>query len=62
MDHIFAEHGEAIPCSKRTLYYYINSRILSVRNIDLPRKVKYKPRKQLDDSQRLSKEYSLGRT
>lgn len=62
MDHIFAEHRETIPCSKCTLYRYIDSGILSVRNIDLPRKVKYKPRRQSHDSKRLSREYLLGRT
>ena len=62
MDHIFAQHGEAIPCSKRTLYRYIDSGILSVKNIDLPRKVTYKPRRQSVDSQRLSREYIVGRT
>lgn len=62
MDHIFAEHRETIPCLKCTLYRYIDSGILSVRNIDLPRKVKYKPRRQSHDSKRLSREYLLGRT
>lgn len=62
MDHIFAEHGEAIPCSERTLYRYIDSGILSVRNIDLPRKVKYKPRRQSNDPGRLPREYIAGRT
>lgn len=62
MDHIFTQHGEAIPCSERTLYRYIDSGILSVRNIDLPRKVKYKPRRQSNDSERLPREYIVGRT
>lgn len=62
MDHIFAEHKEEIPCSERTLYRYIDAGILSVRNIDLPRKVKYKPRKQADTSERLSRECTIGRT
>ena len=55
MDPIFAEHKEEIPCSERTLYRYIDSGILSVRNIDLPRKVKYKPRRQSDTSEKLTK-------
>jgi Transposase and inactivated derivatives, IS30 family len=46
MNHIFTNHGEKIPCSERTLYRYIDDGILTVRNIDLIRKVKYKPRKQ----------------
>jgi len=44
--HIFSTHAEEIPCGHRTLYNYIENRVLSVKNIDLPRKVKYKPRKQ----------------
>lgn len=43
--HIYAAHGGEIPCSKRTLYNYIADNALTVRNIDLPRKVRYKPRK-----------------
>ncbi len=62
MDHIFAEHKEAIPCSERTLYCYIDAGILSAKNIDLPRKVKYKPRKQSDTSEKLSIECIIGRT
>lgn len=62
MDHIFAEHKEAIPCSERTLYRYIDSGVLSVKNIDLPRKVKYKPRKQSGAAEKLSRECTIGRT
>ncbi len=31
-------------CSERTLYNYIDACLFDVRNIDLPRKVKYRPR------------------
>lgn len=62
MDHIFAEHKEEIPCSKRTLYRYIDAGVLSIRNIDLPRKVKYKPRRQSNTSEKLSRECTIGRT
>lgn len=41
---IVSNHEE-IPCSVRTIYSYIERQILSVRNLDLARKVKYKPRK-----------------
>ncbi len=43
--HIYATHGKELDCSRTTLYSYIDRCALSVRNIDLPRKVKYKPRK-----------------
>jgi len=42
--HITGTHND-IPCSVRTLYSYIERKVLSFSNIDLPRKVKYKPRK-----------------
>lgn len=62
MDHIFSEHKEDIPCSERTFYRYIDAGILSVKNIDLPRKVKYKPRKQSNTSEKLSRDCIAGRT
>jgi transposase, IS30 family len=43
--HIFAKHKDEIPFTSRTLYNYVEQNVLRVRNIDLPRKVKYKPRK-----------------
>ncbi|WP_242835724.1 hypothetical protein [Ruminiclostridium josui] len=42
---ILKNHPE-IKCSEKTIYNYIASGVLSVKNIDLPRKVKYKPCKQ----------------
>jgi IS30 family transposase len=45
VSHIYANHKDEIGCSERTLYNYIDLRVLAVRNIDLRRKVKYKPRK-----------------
>lgn len=41
---ILHSHPE-IACSTRTIYNYIESGVLSVKNIDLPRKVAYKLRK-----------------
>ena len=46
LSHIYAEHEAEMPVSLRTLYNYIDGGILSVRNIDLRRKVRYKPRKR----------------
>lgn len=45
VNHIFATQKDKIPCSKRTLYRYIDLGYLATRNIDLRRKVSYKPRK-----------------
>ena len=60
--HIFATHHNEIRCSKRTLYNYINSGALTARNIDLPRKVRYKPRKVHRKPTKASYAYRLGRT
>jgi len=43
--HIFSTHENEIPVSSRTLYEYVDQGILSVINLDLPRKVKYKKRR-----------------
>ncbi len=44
--HIYATHAEELACSKRTIYSYIDSGVFEVRNVDLRRKVIYKPRKR----------------
>ena len=44
--HIYAEHKNRIPVSERTLYRYIDAGILSIANLDLRRKVGYRPRKK----------------
>lgn len=44
---ILQNHPEITQCEK-TLYNYIDSGVLSVGNLDLPKKVKYKPRKVHD--------------
>lgn len=46
LTHIFAAHGDEIPVSQRTLYNYIDNGMLSVGNLDLRRKVGYRPRKK----------------
>ena len=46
LTHIYSEHGEELGISQRTLYRYIDQGVLSVGNIDLRRKVSYKPRRK----------------
>ncbi len=62
ISHIFATHSKDIVCSRRTLYKYIDNRVFTARNIDLPRKVKYKPRKKNTDKLRTDREYRKGKT
>ncbi|MBQ3461862.1 MAG: IS30 family transposase [Clostridia bacterium] len=46
LTHIWAEHSDEIGVSQRTLYRYIDSGVLSIGNIDLRRKVGYRPRRK----------------
>lgn len=46
LSHIFAVHGDEIPVCRRTLYNYLDQRVFQARNIDLPRRVRYKKRKR----------------
>ena len=44
--HIHAHHYEEIGLTIRTLYNYFDKQFFTAKNIDLPRKVRYKPRKK----------------
>lgn len=46
ISHIFTHHKDELKLSERTIYYYFDKNAFTARNIDLPRKVKYKPRKK----------------
>ena len=46
LGHIFATHGNELGCSWRTIYHYIQRGAFTAGNLDLPRKVRYKPRKK----------------
>ena len=41
---IYVNHADELMCSEKTLYNYIDACFFEIRNIDLPRKVKYRPR------------------
>lgn len=45
INHIYSYKKDILPFSKTTFYSYINKNVFTFRNIDLPRKVKLKPRK-----------------
>lgn len=62
LNHIYANHSQAIPCSKKTLYSYIDQHLLSVGNLDLPRKVRYKKRKKSQKEPAKDYRYRSGRT
>lgn len=60
--HIYAMHKHEIPCSMKTLYNYIDMGIFTARNIDLPKKVKYKKRKSRRKEPETDYAYREGRT
>ncbi len=41
---IYLDHVDELMCSEKTLYNYVDAQLFDIRNIDLPRKVKYRPR------------------
>ena len=46
---------------ERTLYNYIDNQVLSTKNIDLPRKVRYRPRKRIQMGYKVDKKCLEGR-
>ena len=46
LSHIFAVHAAEIPVCRRTLYNYFDQNIFKAKNLDLPRRVRYKKRKR----------------
>ena len=59
---IYANHKEEIGCSIRCLYNYIDMGLFSVKNIDLPRRVKYKVRNKNNNKTKKDYSYRIGRT
>lgn len=64
LTHIYAEHKEDLPISQRTLYNYIDIGALSIGNLDLRRKVGYRPRRKKKEVTEgfLNLKYRQGRT
>ena len=63
LSHIYAEHELEMPICLRTLYNYIDSGEMTIKNIDLRRKVGYKMRrKKRDDGIPRNCECRIGRT
>jgi IS30 family transposase len=59
---IYVTHQDEIMCSEKTIYNYIDDCLLDVRNIDLPRKVRFRARRKkaefkVDKGCRLGRSY-----
>ncbi len=46
LEAIWAVHGESFPVSVRTFYNYMDKGVMGLANIELPKKVRYAPRKK----------------
>ena len=64
LTHIWSGHGNEIGISQRTLYRYIDDGVLSIGNIDLRRKVAYRPRHKKKETSEgfLNQEFRKNRT
>jgi len=60
--HIYSSHAQEIKCSRRTLYNYIDKSVFSVRNLDLRRRVRYKPRRKATKISIINKAFRIDRT
>ena len=62
LSHIFSVHGNSLNCSRKTVYNYLDQGLFDVRNIDLPRRVRYKLRKQRRKENPIMYDYRRRRT
>jgi transposase, IS30 family len=60
--HIYSNNMDVIMHSEKTIYNYIDRGLFSARNIDLPRKVIYRPRKSCVVHFKVDKACRLGRS
>lgn len=60
--HICSNNTDSIMCSERTIYNYVNFSLFSARNIDLARKVRYRPRRKVSKTFKVDKSCRKNRT
>ena len=60
--HICASNPDEIMFSERTIYNYMDMGLFSAKNIDMPRKVRFRPRKSSHDNLKLDRACRKGRT
>ncbi|MBM7616161.1 IS30 family transposase [Alkaliphilus hydrothermalis] len=60
--HICTTHRDSIMHSEKSIYNYIDYNLFSARNIDLPRKVRYRPRKKSSQHFKVDRSCRIGRT
>lgn len=61
LHHIAVHHADELMKSERTLYAYINSGLFSARNLDMPRTIRMRPRKNVSKKLKVDKSCRIGR-
>lgn len=59
--HIYEQHKDEFSVSLRSIYNYIDDGLLSVKSIDLRRKVSYKKRRKSKSTNEKQQQYRIGR-
>jgi len=60
--HICCSNKDSIMSSERTIYNYVNDHVLTAKNIDMPRKVRYRPRNKARTRFKVDKTCVVGRS
>lgn len=60
--HVLLNHGDEIMRCQKTVYSYVNAGLLQARNLDMPRKVRLRPRKGKKSPLKVDKNCRSGRT
>ncbi|MCI1723513.1 MAG: IS30 family transposase [Lachnospiraceae bacterium] len=60
--HICTTQRDRVMFSEKTIYNYVNAGLFRARNIDLPRKVRYSPRRSRHDSFKVDRACRCGRS
>lgn len=62
LHHIMVNNADKISCCEKTAYTYINNNLFDARNIDMPRVVRFRPRRSKSIELKADKKCRIGRT
>ena len=62
LHHIMSHNAQSISCCERTAYIYVNNNLFDTRNSDMPRTVRFRPRKKKSVELKVDKKCRAGRT
>lgn len=62
LHHIMTHNSDRISCCERTAYIYVNNSLFDARNADMPRVVRFRPRRKKSIELKVDKKCRIGRT